>query len=139
MSNSQSDLPLDDARQTLKRFDCLANAHVSDSDKALIRRALRQVIPQSDHQILGICADDLQQGCAALQSYAEALGYSVNADLKPIDGSVYIKFNPKSGLLYADVYTGEHRGVLVSCQSDDDSGLNDMFGHLPLDLFLNDE
>ncbi|MGJ3245934.1 MAG: DUF1824 family protein [Elainellaceae cyanobacterium] len=139
MSSPQSDLPLDDARQILKRFDCLTNSQVSASDKALIRRALRQVIPQSDHQILGICADDLQQGRAALHSYTEALGYSVSGDLTPVDGSVYIKFNPRSGLLYADTYTGEHRGVLVSCQSDDESGLNDMFGHLPLDLFSNNE
>ncbi|MGJ3252469.1 MAG: DUF1824 family protein [Elainellaceae cyanobacterium] len=139
MSSPQSDLSLDDARQILKRFDCLTNSQVSASDKALIRRALRQIIPESDHQILGICADDLQQGRAALQSYADALGYSVNADLNPMEGAVYIKFNPRSGLLYADSYPGEHRGVLVSCQSDDESGLNDMFGHLPIDLFLNGE
>ncbi|HEY9658957.1 MAG TPA: DUF1824 family protein [Allocoleopsis sp.] len=46
-----------------------------------------------------------------------------------------MKFNPNASSCYADSYTGEHRGVLVSCQSADD-GINEMYGHLPLDLFL---
>ncbi|MDP5017066.1 MAG: DUF1824 family protein, partial [Dolichospermum sp.] len=29
-----------------------------------------------------------------------------------------------------------HRGVLVSCQSYQEGGVNEMYGHLPLDLFV---
>ncbi len=37
---------------------------------------------------------------------------------------------------YLDQYTGEYRGVLVSCQSEDDL-IAGTYGHFPLDLFLN--
>jgi hypothetical protein len=39
-------------------------------------------------------------------------------------------------LCYLDSYAGHHRGVLVSCQSYQEGGVNEMYGHLPLDLFV---
>ncbi|HEY9904636.1 MAG TPA: DUF1824 family protein, partial [Candidatus Sericytochromatia bacterium] len=75
------------------------------------------------------------QGLLALKTYAKALGYEPNLDLASIDGPVYIKFNPNIGLCYLDSYTGTHRGVLVSYQSSEQGEINDMYGHLPLDLF----
>jgi hypothetical protein len=73
----------------------------------------------------------------ALESYLEALGYSVNLKKAEVDSPVYIKFNPKTGLSYLDAYSGNHRGVLVSCQSSQAGGINEMYGHLPLDLFIS--
>jgi hypothetical protein len=131
----ENDLDLTTAQQILKQFD-YDRPSPGELDRVSIQTALSCAAQHSEYQILGICADSLAQGVAALNSYATALGYAIAPDsLTPIDGSVYIKFNPKSGLLYADSYTGEHRGVLVSCQSSYDGGLNDMFGHLPLTLF----
>ena len=52
------------------------------------------------------------------------------------EGPVYIKLNGKNGLCYLDSYSGHHRGVLVSCQSYQEGGINEMYGHLPLDLFV---
>lgn len=129
-------LTVQEAQQLLKPFNCIEGKSInSDTEKALIRQALLLVAEHSDYQILGICADTAEQGLSALTSYAEALGYELDLDIEPIEGPVYIKFNPKSRLCYLDSYTGTHRGVLVSCQSAYEEGVNDMFGHLPLDLF----
>lgn len=129
-------LTLQEAQELLQPFNCIENKSItSESEKTLIRQALLLLTEHSDYQILGICADTAAQGLSALKSYAEALGYPSLFDLQPIEGSVYIKFNPKSGLCYLDSYTGIHRGVLVSCQSAYEDGINEMYGHLPLDLF----
>ena len=37
---------------------------------------------------------------------------------------------------YLDDYIGKYRGVLVSCQSEDDKIVG-TYGHFPLDLFSN--
>ncbi len=135
-AQNSAPLTVQQAQQLLKPFNCIENKLInSESEKTLIRQALLLLAEQSDYQILGICADTAAQGLSALKSYAKALGYEPNLDLEPIDCSVYIKFNPKSGLCYLDSYTGTHRGVLVSCQSAYQEGINDMYGHLPLDLF----
>lgn len=128
-----------DAQALLKPFNCIENKSInSASEKALIQQALLLLAKHSDYQILGICADTMEQALLALKTYAEALGYQPSIELDPIEGSVYLKFNPKSGLCYLDSYTGTHRGVLVSCQSAYEGGINEMYGHLPLDLFISE-
>ena len=136
VTQNSTPLTVQEAQQILKPFNCVENKCVnSESEKALLRQALLLLAEHSDYQILGICADTAAQGLSTLKSYAEALGYQPPLDLDPIDGSVYIKFNPKSRLCYLDSYTGTHRGVLVSCQSAYADSINEMYGHLPLDLF----
>ncbi len=109
---------------------------------AEVQAALKAVAQKSEFQIFGVCAGSLGEGVAALEGYTQALGYELPQDLTfgAVEGAAYIKFNPKSGLLYADSYSGdhysgEHRGVLVLCQSVHDDGPIEMYGHLPLDLF----
>jgi hypothetical protein len=137
---------VDSACRLLRQFSCLiqqpdstqqlgSTQHPSTIDRTSLQQALQRVAESSDYQILGICADSLAEGVRALEGYTAALGYAPKADLAAIDGAVYIKFNPKSGLCYADTYSGNHRGVLVSCQSAEETDVNEMFGHLPLDLF----
>lgn len=129
-------LTLQEAQELLNQFNCIENKSInSESEKDRIRQALLLLTKHSDYQILGICADTAAQGLAALKTYSKALDYQPNLNLAPIDGSVYLKFNPKSGLCYLDSYTGTHRGVLVSFQSAYADGINEMYGHLPLDLF----
>ncbi len=141
MSESSSPtLTLTDAQTRLRQFTCLVgHASLSPTEKMQVRQALALVCQRSQYQILGICADTLSQGKQTLQSYATALGYTVNPQLATVAEPIYIKFNPRSGLCYADTYIGSHRGVLVSCQSASDDGINETFGHLPLDLFLGNE
>ncbi|MFB8790893.1 MAG: DUF1824 family protein, partial [Potamolinea sp.] len=135
MSTQNSiNLTVQAAQELLKPFNCLEGKSVnSESEKDLIRQALLLLTKHSDYQIFGVCADTTTQGLAALKNYAEALGYTPNFDITPIEGAVYIKFNPNSGLCYLDSYTGIHRGVLVSYQSSDEEGINEMYGHLPVD------
>jgi hypothetical protein len=101
-----------------------------------IRAALAIVREYSDYQILGICADNLAQGQQAMMSYIQALKYQFVPTVGPVEGPIYIKYNPKIRSCHSDAYFGEHRGVLVSCQSAYDGDVNELFGHLPLDLFL---
>ena len=136
-TQNSNNLTISEAQQLLESFNCIENKSVSsESEKALICQALLLLTKYSDYQILGICADSTSQGLIALQSYAMALGYEPNLNLSTVDGSVYIKFNPNTGLCYVDSYTGTHRGVLVSFQSSEVGEINEMYGHLPLDLFI---
>ncbi|MBD2461291.1 DUF1824 family protein [Oscillatoria sp. FACHB-1407] len=130
-----SSLSLEAAHQLLKQFDCTRPNPALTNDYGQLQDALRTVAQHSDYQILGICADTLAQGVVALEGYITALGYDYEPQLNSMDGVVYIKFNPKSGLCYASPYEGHHRGVLVSCQSAYADGVNETYGHLPLDLF----
>jgi len=134
-SPSPSLLSVAEADRLLKQFDCLTPNQAERLDRAQLQAALRLVADHSDYQMLGVCADSLAEAQIALQDYASALGYSPEGNLEPLEGAVYIKFNPRSGRCYADTYPGSHRGVLVSCQSADADGINQMYGHLPLNLW----
>jgi len=124
------------AHALLKQWDCLTQTIVSESERDAMRQALLVLTQHSDYQILGICADSVSQGIQALRDYATALSLLLPESLPELlDGPVYLKLNPKLGRCYVDAYTGSHRGVLISYQSAYDDGINEMYGHLPLDLF----
>lgn len=136
-SQHQSNLTLQDAKKILNKFNCVDIAPpIKSSEKGLIRKALLAIKSISDYQILGICAETAEEGLAAMRTYSLALGYEPPRDLPVMEGPVYIKLNGKNGLCYIDSYSGHHRGVLVSCQSYAKGGINEMYGHLPLDLFI---
>ncbi|MGB3614450.1 MAG: DUF1824 family protein, partial [Elainellaceae cyanobacterium] len=128
---------IDAACQLLKKIEYRPIDTLDRPANAEVQVALKTVAQKSEFQIFGVCAGSLGEGVTALKDYTQALGYEIPQDLTfdPVEEAVYIKFNPKTGLIYADSYSGDHRGVLVSCQSDHDDGLNEMYGHLPLDLF----
>lgn len=135
----QASIPLtiQQAQELLRRF--IGSDRQPSSPElasAIVREALQRVVEHSDFQIFGICADNVAQGQQALHSYLAALGRNERPVALPItEGVVYIKYNPKTGRCRAESYTGNHRGVLVSCQSADDDDINETFGHLPIDLF----
>ena len=134
---NHTNLTVSEAKKILNKFNCLDIAPVvKPSEKVLIRQGLLLLTSLSDYQILGICADTEEEGMLATKTYSQALGYEVPSNLPPIEGPVYIKLNGKNGLCYLDSYPGHHRGVLVSCQSYNEEGINEMYGHLPLDLFV---
>ncbi|MGF1496160.1 MAG: DUF1824 family protein [Elainellaceae cyanobacterium] len=130
-------MTVDMAHAVLKQFDCPTPNTAPDAtvSRSEVRQALLAVKHRSDYQIFGVCAESIAQGLAALRDYASALGYRVPDQPLEVSGPAYIKFNAKSGLLYANGYGGDNRGVLVSCQSAYESGINEMYGPLPLDLF----
>jgi Domain of unknown function (DUF1824) len=136
-----TDLTLDTALKILKSYDC---AQVTNTELLIepeqLRNSLQLVTSLSSSQNLGICADDFQQGFLALASYLEAFGYQSNLEQENVSQSsepVYLKFSTQKMSYYSDQYTGEYRGVLVSCQSEDDL-IAGTYGHFPLDLFMND-
>ena len=135
-SSNSTSLDVAEAKKILEPFNCINSAIInSEAEKAKVREAVLLVAENSDYQMLGICAGSPEEGLAALQTYTEALGYQTSLDMTGVEGPIYIKFNPKSGLSYFSSYEGDYRGVLVSCQSSDEDGINEMYGHLPLDLF----
>lgn len=128
---------LESAQTLLRQFTCRElDATLPDLDlpKDAVQQALLTVTQHSDNQIFGICADSVEQAQAALSSYLRAIGEDV-PEIPARSGTVYVKYNPATRRCYSDAYTGDHRGVLVSCQSAFDDGVNETFGHLPLDLF----
>ncbi|MBD2562829.1 MULTISPECIES: DUF1824 family protein [Nostoc] len=134
---NHQNLTAEEAKKLLNKFNCLDIAPIlNPSEKVVIRNALILLTKLADYQILGICADTAEEGILAMKTYSLALGYEPPDNLSTPEGPVYIKLNGKNGLCYLDSYDGHHRGVLVSCQSYDEEGINEMYGHLPLDLFV---
>ena len=130
-------LTLAAAQDLLKQFTCVDRSPTLITlDPVLVRQALLLIAAHSDYQILGICADTINQAATALKTYLAALGYDATPAISPLEGAVYVKFNPNRDRCHVSPYDGNHRGVLVSCQSAYDSGINETFGHLPLDLFV---
>ena len=135
-SKHQNRLTVQEAKKILNKFNCIdIPPFIKPSEKAMIGDALLLLASLSDYQILGICADTAEEGMLAMKTYSLALGYEPPSNLPIIEGPVYIKLNGKNGLCYLDSYSGHHRGVLVSCQSYSQGGVNELYGHLPLDLF----
>ncbi|MEM7554208.1 MAG: DUF1824 family protein [Cyanobacteria bacterium P01_A01_bin.84] len=129
-------ITLQEAKKILNKFNCVDVAPpVKSIDKVIVSQALILLAQLSDYQILGICADTAEQGILAMKTYSHAFGYEAPDNLPLMEGSVYIKLNGKNGVCHIDSYLGHHRGVLVSCQSHSQDGINEMYGHLPLDLF----
>ncbi len=136
-STHQNHLTVEEAKKILNKFNCLDIAPpIKPSEKTIIREALLLLANLSDYKIIGICADTAEEGMLAMKTYSLALGYEPPSNLPIIEGPVYIKLNGKNGLCYLDSYLGHHRGVLVSCQSYSEEGVNELYGHLPLDLFV---
>lgn len=140
MTDTHSDEPyptdLPNLRQQLSRFSCLTTPpQLSPEEQASLRSAILQFNELSDYQTLGICADTLAAGKAAMESYVTALGIPLTLDLPDRDGVVYIKFNTLKGAWYLDSYSGSSRGVLITYHSSDIDEMNGTYGPFPLELF----
>ncbi|MBE9030301.1 DUF1824 family protein [filamentous cyanobacterium LEGE 11480] len=126
----------DEAVKLLRLFTCIDQLPAAKiPTHEAIRDALAIVREHSDYQIFGICAESLAQGQQAMIAYIKAFDYKFVPEVPPIEGPIYIKYNPNRRSCHSDTYIGQQRGVLVSCQSAYDDDINELFGHLPLDLF----
>lgn len=138
--NPSTNLTLDEALQILKEYSCMQVKIVETTpEKEQLREALLLVTTLSEYENLGICADNAKEGFLALSSYLKAFGYDVKDNFtsdSDVEGAVYLKFNTQKMAHYLDPYTGSYRGVLISCQSENDT-LVGTYGHFPLDLFSN--
>ena len=59
-----------------------------------------------------------------------------NLDLNNSDGSVFLKFNQKTGSVFVRSENGLGEGILITCQYNDDVQENNTFGPLPLNFFM---
>lgn len=111
------------------------NPATASATHAEIRAALLILLPLIDHIMLGICASNWAEGILALKEYSQAFDLPILLPTSELAGAIYIKYNHQIPICYASAYEGTERGVLIAAQSEDPSKLNDMFGHLPLNLF----
>jgi Domain of unknown function (DUF1824) len=130
-----------DAEALLRGHEDLGAA-ATMAQRENIRRALQVLTNAADYHIFGVCADSQSVGLDALQAYARHFSYELAETFKQqfssVNGAVYLKFNPRTQRCFTDVYSGTYRGVLVSFQSDSESGYSGTHGHFPLDLFEKD-
>ncbi len=145
MSASQpTNLTTDLALKILNSYDCTqTNNALLLPEKEQLRSSLLLIASLSESENLGICADNSQQGLTTLTSYLKAFGYPSNLEQTNVSQSqpsepVYIKFSTQKMSYYLDKYTGTYRGVLIACQSEDDQ-IAGIYGHFPLDLFIDNE
>lgn len=139
MSNHQTtNLTISAARKILQSYSCLqVKVPQSVAEKQQLKEALLLIVSLSESENLGICADNSIQGLRALSCYLSALDYQHDLDsssVTNISEPVYIKFNTQKMSYFTDTYSGDYRGVLVACQSEDDQ-VNGTYGYFPLDLF----
>ena len=132
-------LTVQEAKKILALYSCTQIKTVrTREEKELLQQAILLITNQSESENLGICADSLRQGTTTLSTYLKALGYSFEPKSfspQDIEEPVYIKFNTQRISCFLDSYSGEYRGVLISCQAEDDE-INGTYGYFPLDLFI---
>lgn len=107
----------------------------AELSRELVYEALTLVLDGSEYQLIGICAENYAEGALALQQYLAAFDYEIEPSFSDPGQPIYIKYNSKTEACYSKPYDGDHRGVIISCQSSYDDDVNETFGHLPLDLF----
>ena len=131
-------MSIEEALKLLKEYGCIQlKIAQSPEEEEALRQAILLVNQGSESINLGICADNNQEGFKTLKSYLQALGYplpNILPEDQPEQGAVYIKYNTQRQASYLDSYTGTYRGVLISCQSENEE-LVGTYGHFPLDLF----
>jgi hypothetical protein len=137
MTSPASRLTTPQAQAILAPFNCLTpKSFDSPQEKQAVQQAVLYLAQITDNQILGILASSIAEAIATLQSYTQALGYSLpQTTLEDAEGAVYLKFNPRTNLCHSSPYPEQYRGVLIAFQSDHLDGVNELYGHLPLDLF----
>jgi len=129
---------IESALKILQEYSCIEQKKVnSEAEKTQLQEAILLVIKESDSYNLGICADNSSVAINSLNLYLKAFGQEINANYQAdnnINETVYLKFKIIDKSYYLDSYNGDYRGVLISCQAENDK-ITGTYGHFPLDLF----
>ena len=98
---------------------------------------LRAILHKSDWITIGVMSPSLKQGLNAVRRIEERFKYSKmkSITLPSSDGPVFLKANQKTGEIHARIEYGLGEGILISCQSDDDTLIAKTIGPFPLDFF----
>ena len=122
----------------LADLNCLRTApQLSNSQKKKILKELEINIFETDWITIGIMASSDIKAIEALQSISKKYSFVKfdNLDSIHADGSVFLKGNQKTGNVFLRSENGLGEGILITCQSDEDSEASNTFGPLPLDFF----
>ena len=94
-------------------------------------------ILNADWITIGIMAPSDDRAIEALQSISKKYSSIKFGNLGSFhaDGSVFLKANQKTGNVFVRSENGLGEGILITCQSDEDTEESNTFGPLPLDIF----
>ena len=111
---------------------------LSEIKEKKLLEELETNIFNADWITIGIMAPSHTKAIESLKSISKK--YSSikfgNLDLNNADGSVFLKFNQKTGSVFVRSENGLGEGILITCQYNDDVQENNTFGPLPLNFFM---
>ena len=110
---------------------------LSNSQVKKLLEELEANIFKADWITIGIMAPSHTKAIESLRTISKK--YSSiklgNLDLHHADGSVFLKFNQKTGNVFVRSENGLGEGILITCQINDDFKESNTFGPLPLNFF----
>ena len=111
---------------------------LSNSQIKKLLKELETNIFNADWITIGIMAPSRTKAIKSLKSISKK--YSSikfgNLDLNNSDGSVFLKFNQKTGNVFVRSENVLGEGILITCQYDDEFKESNTFGPLPLNFFM---
>ena len=119
---------------------------LSNSQIKKLLKELETNIFNADWITIGIMAPSNTKAIESLKSISKKyssikfgnldLNKFGNLDLNNSDGSVFLKFNQKTGSVFVRSENGLGEGILITCQYDDQFKESNTFGPLPLNFFM---
>ena len=119
---------------------------LSNSQIKKLLKELETNIFNADWITIGIMAPSNTKAIESLKSISKKyssikfgnldLNKFGNLDLNNSDGSVFLKFNQKTGSVFVRSENGLGEGILITCQYDDEFKEANTFGPLPLNFFM---
>ena len=110
---------------------------LSNSQVKKLLEEIEAKIFNADWVTIGIMASSNMEAIKVLQSISDK--YSSikfnNIDSLFADGSVFLKANQKTGIVFIRSENGLGEGILITCQYDENASESNTFGPLPLDFF----
>ena len=119
-------------------LNCLRTApQLSINQKKKLFKELEINIFEADWITIGIMASSDIEAIEALESISKKYSFVKfdNLDSIHADGSVFLKGNQKTGNILLRSENGLGEGILITCQSDENSEGSNTFGPLPIDFF----
>ena len=119
-------------------LNCLRTApQLSINKKKKLFKELEINIFEADWITIGIMASSDIEAIEALESISKKYSFVKfdNLDSIHADGSVFLKGNQKTGNILLRSENGLGEGILITCQSDENSEGSNTFGPLPIDFF----
>ena len=111
---------------------------LSNIQVKILLKEIEANILNADWVTIGIMAPCDKKAIEALQSISEKYSSIKFGGLNSLhaDGSVFLKANQKTGNVFIRSEVGLGKGILITCQYDDETQESDTFGPLPLDFFM---